>query len=247
MAKKEEKKEIKKETKKTAVPKAGPKAGPKKRTKAKAEAAKKTKGKKQVANPPRDPRSKKYQKLVKDNDVSVKYPLAEAAALVLKTSTTKFKSSVELHLNLSNEIRGSVQLPKPTGKKRVVAEADDKTIAELEKGNVNFDVLLATPAQMPKIAKFARSLGPKGLMPNPKSGTVTEDIAGVRKELESGKVEYRTDDGKNIHMVVGQTSSNAEEIVANVQAVIDALVSTKIKSITLSTTMGPGIKVKLVE
>jgi len=219
------------------------KAGPKKMTEQKIAQSKPSSKKRQVVNPPKNPRGKKYQKIVKDIDVSLKYPLAEAAELVLKSNTTKFKSAVEMHIHLSSDFRGSVQLPKSTGKKIIVAEANDQTIAELEKGDIKFDVLLATPAQMPKIAKFARTLGPKGLMPNPKSGTVTEDIATAKKELEAGKAEFRTDEGKNIHLVVGQANSKAEDIVANVQACTEVLPPNHIKSITLATTMGPGIKV----
>lgn len=219
---------------------------PVKRTKAgpKSHAAEVTKEKVvSKPNPPRDPRGKKLKTAAALVEAEKLYPLAEAVALVGKTSVTKFDASVELHVRVSQEARGTVVYPKSTGKVTKVAVITPELIAELGKGKITFDVLLATPAQMPEIAKFARVLGPKGMMPNPKSGTVTNDIDKVKAELEAGRTEYRTDEGKNVHLVIGKVSSSADDLIANAQAALASLGAFGIRTITLSTTMGPGIHV----
>jgi large subunit ribosomal protein L1 len=221
---------------------------------------------------------KKFREAAKQIEVGKVYALDEALDLATKTSTTKFDATVELHVNLGvdprqadQNVRGTVTLPEGTGKTvkvAVFAEADDdkkasaagadligaeKIIADLDKELTNFDVLIATPNQMAKLAKYARLLGPKGLMPNPKSGTVTTDIAKAVKESKAGRVEYRVDSAGIIHLGVGRVSFGKEKLVNNTQVVIDAIKTAKpaslkgsyVKSTHISTTMGPSIKVQI--
>ncbi len=196
-------------------------------------------------------RSKRYQEAVKLVDRNKLYPIAEAIGLVKKTSLTKFDGTVELHLNLNPEAlgekkewRGSVRLPHGTGKEIKVAIADDKILEEVAKGKINFDILVAHPSLMPRLAKVARILGPKGLMPNPKTGTVSPDPEKRAKELSSGQVNIKTEPGNPlIHMAVGKVSFDENKLVENANAVLKAVSTDKILKVTLSATMGPGIKV----
>lgn len=196
-------------------------------------------------------RSKRYIKAASLVDKTKTYPLAEAVSLVKKTSLTKFDGSVELHINLNppslgekKDMRGSVSLPHGTGKQVRVVIADDAVIADVAAGKINFDILVAHPREMPKLAKVARILGPKGLMPNPKTGTVTEDTAKRARELSTGKVNFKTEpDQPLIHLLVGKVSFEDKKLVDNVTAMLDAIGRTKIAKATLASTMGPGVKV----
>ena len=174
--------------------------------------------------------------------------------MVKETSLTRFDGTVELHVNLTpavlgdakdkKDFRGSVTLPHGTGKEVRVAIADDKIVSEVEKGVINFDILVAHPSMMPKLAKVARTLGPKGLMPNPKNGTVTPDPEKRAKELSHGQVNFKTEPNNPIiHMAVGKVSFDDKKLMDNVTAVLDAIGHSKIVKVTLSSTMGPGIKV----
>ncbi len=204
------------------------------------------------------------------------YPVEEALELLKKTSTTKFDSSCEVHFKLGLEpkqadqnIRTSVTLPHGTGKDvRVVAFVSEENIKaakeagaedagtadlvkKIEKGWTDFDIAVATPDQMKELAKIAKILGQKRLMPNPKTGTVTPDFANVIKELKKGKVEIRIDKDANLHNVFGKVSFDNQKLKENlstlVQAVLDAKPAsskgTYIKSLTLATSMGPGIPI----
>jgi len=194
-------------------------------------------------------RSKKYQDAVGLIDKNKKYDLSEAIDLVKKTSYTSFDGNVEVHVRLSTasgQMRGLLQYPHPTGKKINVAILDDKTIEEIGKsGKANADIYLTTPAMMPKVAKLAKILGPKGKMPNPKAGTIVEDVEAAKKELADGKVEYKTDSYGNIHQVIGKVSADSKVLAENFQALLSVLPIEKAVSITLCATMGPGIKVAL--
>jgi large subunit ribosomal protein L1 len=225
-----------------------------------------------------DRRSKTYKKVYALIDQDKTYPIAEAVQLIGKTSPVKFDATVELHMRLGvdprqadENIRDTVLLPAGSGKNQRVAvfasgdEAETakankadlvgeaNVIQELEAGNFSFDVLISTPAQMSKLGKYARVLGPRGLMPNPKSGTVTNDIARAVKEAKSGKVEYRVDSGANLHIPVGKVSFKPEALLENLSAVISSVQSNKPSSIKgayilnmhLSTSMGPSIKLAL--
>ncbi len=236
----------------------------------KAEAAEKPK---QPVKPTRsrlERRSKGYRKSAELVEKDKVYGLAEALELATKTSSVKFDATVELHINLGvdprqadQNIRSSIVLPEGTGKTvRVAAFTDDKVSGadlagvdaiskELEKGTINFDVLISTPANMAKLGKYARLLGPRGLMPNPKSGTVTADVDKAIAEAKAGRVEYRVDSTGIVHMGVGKVSFGATKLQNNAQAVLSNIKSNKptsvkgvfVKAIHVTTTMGPSITV----
>lgn len=219
-------------------------------------------------------RSKAYRKSAELVEKGKVYTLKEALELATKTNPVKFDASVELHVNLGvdprqadQNIRTSIVLPAGTGKDvRVAVFSDDKvegadlagieTITqELEKGTINFDVLISTPASMAKLGKYARLLGPRGLMPNPKSGTVTTDVAKAVKEAKAGKVEFRVDSTGIVHLAVGKVSFGGAKLFENANAVMTTLRSIKpasvkgnyIKAVHVTTTMGPSITVSTAE
>jgi large subunit ribosomal protein L1 len=199
------------------------------------------------------PRSKKYQEMAKLVDKTKVYPLAVAIDLVKKTSYTKFDGTVELHLNLNSnnlgekkDFKGSVSLPHGTGKQVRVVAADDAILKDIEAGKINFDILVSHPSLMPKLAKVARILGPKGLMPNPKTGTVTEDVEKRVKELSHGQVNFKTEpENPIIHLIVGKVSFDDKKLMENVNAILDAVGRNKILKATLTATMGPGVRVMI--
>jgi large subunit ribosomal protein L1 len=189
-------------------------------------------------------RGKKYREMAKLVDKSKLYSLEEAVELAQKTSMSKFDGAIELHIKVKAEgVRGTVVLPHGTGKTKKVAVADDATLEALAAGKMDFDILLATPAQMPKLAKFAKVLGPKGLMPSPKAGTVTDDIEKVSSEIGGGRVEYRVDKNGVIHLSVGRVSFKKEQLVENIQTILALLTSAKVQTISVSATMGMGVRV----
>ncbi len=221
-------------------------------------------------------RGKNYRKVAEKVDVVKKYSLDEAIKLAVETNPSKFDASVEVHVRLGvdprqadQNIRATVALPHGSGKtvrvavfapddqhaaaKKAGADivGDEAFLKQLEKGTIDFDTLIATPAYMPKLGKYARVLGPKGLMPNPKSGTVSADVAKAVKEAKAGRVEYRVDKQAIIHLSIGKVSFGAEKLTDNAQTFFASLASQKpsslkgnyILSTTLATTMGPGIKV----
>jgi large subunit ribosomal protein L1 len=198
-------------------------------------------------------RGKRYQEATALVDRSKLYPIPEAVSLMKKTSFTKFDGTVELHINLSTislgdkkDMRGSVSLPHGTGKQVRVAIADDELLEQVAKGTISFDVLVAHPSMMPKLAKVAKILGPKGLMPNPKTGTVGEDPDKLAQSLKTGKVNFKTEpDHPVIHMTVGKVSFEDKKLAENIAAVLDAVGRGKIAKATLAATMGPGIKLAL--
>ena len=220
-------------------------------------------------------RGKKYKQatsLIEKNKV---YSAKEACELIKKTSTTKFDASVDVAFNLNidtryaeQQIRGAVVLPNGTGKTKTVLAITNKVeeaktagadfvggkemIEKIQKENwFGFDVCIATPDMMAKIGRIARVLGPKGLMPNPKSGTVTMDIAKAVEEVKAGKVEYRVDKTSICHVPLGKASFDAEKLEENFRTLMEAVIKAKpaaakgqyLKSIAISSTMGPGIKV----
>lgn len=176
-----------------------------------------------------------------------KYPLAEALELLKKLKTAKFDETVELHINtLEKGVSGSLILPHGGGKKLRIAVADDKLIAEIEKDKIDFDVLLATPAMMPKLAKVAKFLGPRGLMPNPKNGTITEKPQDLAKKYEGGQINFRTESkAPAIHLTVGKLSFENQKLLENIKTVLSAIQASRIRSVTLKSTMSPGIKLQL--
>lgn len=222
-------------------------------------------------------RGKNYRKAAEKVEVGKVYNLTDAIALAVETNPVKFDASVEVHVRLGvdprqadQNIRATVVLPNGTGKKIRVAvfapeadaaaakkagadiAGDEEFTKLLDKGELNFDVLIATPAYMPKLGKYARTLGPKGLMPNPKSGTVAADVAKATTEAKAGKVEYRVDKQATIHLSIGKVSFGAKKLEENATAFFNSLASQKpsslkgvfIKSTAIATTMGPGIKLE---
>jgi len=218
---------------------------------------------KQTVKPARsrlERRAKGFRKSAEQIEKGKVYGLEEAVGLAKKTSHVKFDATVELHANLGvdprhadQNIRDNVVLPAGTGKTVRVAVADDALLAKLDKNQIEFDVLVATPQFMPKLGKYARLLGPRGLMPNPKSGTVTTDVDKAVAEAQAGRVEYRIDSTGIVHLGVGRVSFSEAQLLQNVHAVLASLKANKpsavkgnyFKSLYLTTSMGPSIKVDL--
>jgi large subunit ribosomal protein L1 len=191
-------------------------------------------------------RGKKYRAKVGLILKGTAYPIDEAIELVKQTNIATFDAAVELHVKIKAEnVRGTVVLPHGNGKKKRVVVADDAVLEEIAAGKFDFDVLLSTPAMMPKLAKYAKALGPKGLMPSPKAGTVTDDIEKTKAEIEGGRVEYRADKTGVVHMSIGKVSFSADQLKENFSAIEQALTSSKIMAISLASTMGPGVKVQV--
>ncbi len=201
-------------------------------------------------------RSKKYRLAASLVNKNKEYQLGEALQLLKKTSITRFDGSVDIHINLNprtlgkdkdkKSLNGTVNFPHPTGKQRVVKIADDALITQIEKGKIDFDVLVTHPNMMPKLAKVAKILGPKGLMPNPKNQTVTTDPEKRVKELVSGETAWKTEpDNPLIHLSIGRVSHDEKKLADNLRALITSIGKDKIAKLTLSSTMGPGIKVDL--
>ena len=220
-------------------------------------------------------RAKGYKASAEKIQKDKQYELSEAVRLAKTTSHVKFDATVELHIRLNvdprqadQNIRDSLVLPSGTGKKVKIAVLTDEPaeakkagadiagtedlFALFEKGQTDFDVLISTPALMPKLGKYARVLGPRGLMPNPKSGTVTPDINKAIAEAKAGKVEYRVDSTGIVHLAVGKVSFEDKALLDNLQAILDSVKGNKpqsikgayVKSVYLTTSMGPSIPVE---
>ena len=221
---------------------------------------------------------KKYKAALAQVDRTKTYPYAEAVALAKKTSTTKFDSSIEACFNLNidprqadQNIRGAMVLPNGTGRSQKVlviadgAKADeakaagadfvgaDDMLDQIKNGWLGFDVIVATPNMMGKLGRFGKLLGPKGLMPNPKTGTVTMNIAQAVEEIKKGKVEYRTDKDGNVNVMIGKASFSEEALAENFKALYDQIAKVRpasvkgnfMNSVTVASTMGPGVKVTI--
>ncbi|MCL2817756.1 MAG: 50S ribosomal protein L1 [Clostridiales bacterium] len=225
-------------------------------------------------------RGKKYQEAAKGIEKAVQYEPKAALELVKSKASAKFDETVELAVRLNldprqadQQLRGAVVLPNGTGVKRVVlafakgekakeAEAAgaefvgaEDMIEKIQKGWLGFDVAVATPDMMGLVGKLGRLLGPKGLMPNPKTGTVNMDIARAIAEIKAGKVEYRLDKAANVHCRVGKASFSLDQLYENYETIVDTLIKAKpaaakgqyIKSITVSSTMGPGVRISTLK
>lgn len=190
-------------------------------------------------------RSKKYVLKRGMVDKTKLYDLQEAVDLLLKTSYSKFTGTVSADLVVRDEkLQVDFAFPHSTGKTKKVAIVTDALIKEIEAGNLDFDILVTEPAMMPKLAKFARVLGPKGLMPNPKMGTVTKDAEKKKKELEGGKQVIKTEKKAPLmHVVIGKTDMKPAQLVENVETLIKYVNARKIAKLVVSATMSPGIKV----
>lgn len=221
-------------------------------------------------------KGKRYTKSLESFDRTASYDVNKALENVIATATAKFDETVELHVklgvdgrNADQQVRGVVVLPNGTGKSvkvLVIARGDkadealkagadfvgaEEIVAKINGGWLDFDVAITTPDMMGVVGRIAKILGPKGLMPNPKSGTVTNDVTKAIKDVKAGKVEYRLDKTNNIHVVIGKKSFGQEKLAENFNTVMDAIVKAKpaaakgqyIRSVTLASTMGPGVKV----
>ena len=222
-------------------------------------------------------KGKKYQEAAALIEKGKAYPIEEAVALVKKTSNVKFDASVDVVFKLGldtrhadQQLRGAIVLPHGTGKTKKVlvitqgakveeakaAGADvvggKEILEDIQKGWLDFEVMIATPDMMAELGKLGRILGPKGLMPNPKTGTVTMDVTKAVQETKAGKVTYRTDKDGNVHMPIGRVSFEDAQLAENFKVVYDLLVKSKpssakgtyMKNVVVSTTMGPSVKVQ---
>ncbi len=192
-------------------------------------------------------RGKKYQTAKKKIDVTKYYSLKEAVKLVKETSFSKFDGKIEAHITTIDVGNiGDITFPHlETASKKVVI-LNDTILSEIKDGKVNFDILIATPSTMPKLLPFARVLGPKGLMPNPKNGTLTDDPENAVKKLSAAKTIIKTEKKSPVvHIVVGKVSQPAEELIANIDELIKVVKSNKIKKLALCATMGPCVKVEV--
>jgi len=224
-------------------------------------------------------KSKRFKEIEKQINPTKSYPVDEAVDLVKKTSTIKFDASVELHIRSGidakksdQQIRGSVILPHGTGKKQIIAAfveddkikeaqktgadiiGDEEIIAKIKQtGKVNFGIAIATPGMMKKLASAAKILGPKGLMPSPKDGTVTPNVGKAIEELKKGKISFKNDDAGNLHIMIGKVSFDNNKLKENLEAVMEAVNKAKpsgikgtyIKNAVLTSSMGPGIKLSI--
>ena len=222
-------------------------------------------------------KGKKYIEAAKSFDAKAAYEASEAISIVKKAASAKFDETVEAHIrtgcdgrHADQQIRGAVVLPHGTGKKvKVLVFAKGDKVAEAEaagadfvggeelvpriqkEGWLDFDVVVATPDMMGVVGRLGRVLGPKGLMPNPKAGTVTMDVTKAVNEIKAGKIEYRLDKTNIVHVPIGKVSFTEEQLADNFQSLMDAIIKAKpsavkgqyLKSITLASTMGPGVKV----
>lgn len=222
--------------------------------------------------------SKRYKEALAKVDRSKRYPIEEAVKLAKECSSAKFDETVEVSFNLNvdprhadQQIRGAMVLPNGTGKSQkvaVVAEGDkareaeeagadfvgsDEMIQKIQGGWLDFDVLIATPNMMGKLGRLGRILGPKGLMPNPKTGTVTMDVTNAVNEVKKGKITYRVDKEGNINVLIGKCSFDDDKLVENFKALYNVILKarpakvkgTYMKNLVLSTSMGPGIRVEI--
>lgn len=223
---------------------------------------------------------KKYKSALELVEAGKLYNLDDAVALVKKVSTSKFDGSVEIHLNLGinpahadQQIRKTVSLPHGTGKKmRVIAFCNEENvkeakaagaieagkeelIAKIAEGWMEFDKVVATPDVMKDLGKIAKVLGQKGLMPNPKAGTVTTDLKGTIADVQGGMVEFRNDKQSNLHNIVGKVSFSEAQLKENISSYLNAIIESKpssikgtfVKSITIAPSMGPGVKIEVNE
>lgn len=222
LTEKNEKGESQEETPRSATPVMAPKKAPRKR-------------------------GKNYTAAKKKLDIDKMYEIAEAIDAIKKAAFAKFPESVELHLNLLKDgLKGEVELPYSTGKTVRVAIVDDKVIEKLEQGVIDFDILITHPSFMPRIAKFARTLGPKGLMPNPKSGTVSTTPEEVAKKFEKGTLRWKSESkAPLIHQMVAKLPASTDEISANVVSFIQSVGKKNIKAAYIKSTMTPAVQINL--
>ncbi len=191
-------------------------------------------------------RSRRYQELKKQVDRTKNYPPEKAVKLLLKLARARFDETVELNLNLRKEqASGSVKLPHGTGKKQKIAVFNSRIETQIKAGKLDFDLLVAKPADMAKIAQYAKTLGPKGLMPNPKTGTISEKPEELIKKLQQ-EVHFKSEKkAPLIHAVIGKVSFGEKKLLENLEAFLSAIDKQQITKATLASSIGPGIKIEV--
>ena len=192
-------------------------------------------------------RSSNYTAKVMDVDKNKTYSLTEALELLKKVNLAKFDETVELHINtIEAGINGTVKLPHGTGKELRIAIADDAILTDVEKGKINFDILIAEPSMMPKLARVAKVLGPKGLMPNPKNGTISDNPQEAMKKFQGGQISFKTESKVPLmHLTVGKMSYGTEKLSENIKTIIGAVKKDRISKVVLKSTMSPAIKLAI--
>jgi len=192
-------------------------------------------------------RGQNYQKVKKMVDKNTTYSIKDAVVLLKNMKYVKFDESVELHLNVVNTgLKGEVELPYSTGKTVKVVIVDDKVLANLEKGKMDYDILVTHPSFMPKLARFAKILGPKGLMPNPKAGTISPKPEEVKAKFEKGMLRWKTEAKfPLIHQMIGKLSFEDKKLVENAQAFLKSVGSVNIQKAFIKSTMSPSIKISV--
>lgn len=192
-------------------------------------------------------RGAKFKKAISLIEKNKLYSIPEAVKLVKQTSYSKFVGSVETHINVKEKgLRGSVTFPHGTGKQIRVAIADDKLIENVGSGKIDFDILVSHPQYMPKLAKYARILGPKGLMPNPKAGTISTEPEKVALSLSKGQTQWKTEaEAPIVHMLIGKANFEDKKLIENLEKLIKVINPEKINSVFIKATMGPSVKVKI--
>lgn len=213
--------------------------------------AEKTEEKKEKAAPKKvhrkRVRSKRYLEVKSKIDKKKAYSLPDAVKALREVSKVKFDPSVELHLNLNvDKVAGEVTLPHGTGKKLRVEIATDKTLTDLNANKINFDILIAAPQMMPKLAKFAKVLGPKGLMPNPKNGTISPNPEEAAKKFSGGLTHYKSEPKAPLmHIVIGKLSFKDDQLVDNLQAIISSVKTPNISNAYLCSSMSPSVRLEI--
>lgn len=194
-------------------------------------------------------RGKKYEEARKLIEVGKIYSTEEAFNLIKKTSFAKFDSTIEAHIKLKlkkgQNARGTLVLPHGSGKEPKVAIFNNNMVEKIQKGKIDFDILLAKPSDMPSLVKVAKILGPKGLMPSPKAKTVTEHPEETMKKIKSGQIEYKADPQGIIHQIIGKVSWDVNKLSENLKVLLDATRQYNPISVTICATMSPGVKIKI--
>jgi len=192
---------------------------------------------------PKRTRGRRWQDGRKKINPQKTYPLSEAIKLLRAVSISRFAGSVDAHLVVKKVgLKGEVEFPYPTGKEQKIRIADDNLLKDLERGKIDFTLLIASPQMMPKLAKYAKILGPRGLMPNPKAGTITDKPEELAKKL-AGKTNWKTEaKAPLVHITIGRVNQPENQLEENFKALISAIGKNNIKKVVLSPTMGPGIK-----
>lgn len=203
--------------------------------------------KKETKKRPKKTRSASYRKAIAKINPDKKYPIKQAVKLLKEISYSRFNGAIEAHINtIKVGIRGFINFPHGIGKERKIAIADEQLIKDVAQGSIDFDILVASPQMMPKLAKVAKILGPRNLMPNPKTGTIADDPHKLAQELKKGKTEYKTEAKfPIIHQIIGRIDFDDDKLIDNFNSLISAIGPNNISSVTLAATMSPGIKIAL--